>query len=114
VLSNPKVGLFFLAPGYRETLRVTGTAQVVRDLDLRESMAVSGSVPELALVVSVTDAFFHCAKCVIRSGLWQPEKWPDISDMPGFGKVLKDQTHSHETVTDLDLQLADSYKNRLY
>lgn len=114
ILQNPKVALFFLTPGYRETLRVTGTAQLVRDIDLRESMAVKGSVPELALVVSVADAFFHCAKCIIRSGLWQPEKWPDISDMPTFGQILKDQTHAHEAVAEVEEQLAESYRTRLY
>ena len=33
-------------------------------------MALNGRVPELALVVDVTAAYFHCAKCIIRSKLW--------------------------------------------
>ena len=114
VLENPKVGLFFLAPGYRETLRISGTAQIVRDAELRESMAINGSVPELALVVSVVDTFFHCAKCMIRSGMWQPEKWPDISDIPTFGQILIDQTHSHDTASNKDKELEESYRTRLY
>ena len=114
VLKNPHVALLFLVPGFRETLRVTGTAQVVRDTDLRESMAVNGSAPELVLVVSVMDTFFHCAKCVIRSGIWQPERWIDVSDMPTFGTILKDQTHAHEPAEEVNAQIEESYKNRLY
>jgi hypothetical protein len=114
VLQRPNVALFFLAPGYRETLRVTGAAQIVRDTDLRENMAVKGSVPDLALVVSVAGAFFHCAKCVIRSNIWQPDQWPDISDMPTFARILKDQTHSHESEVEMGAQITESYKNRLY
>lgn len=114
ILQNPKVALFFLTPGYRETLRVTGTAQLVRDTELRESMTVKGSVPEIALVVNVKDAFFHCAKCIIRSNLWQPDQWPDISDMPTFGQILKDQSHSHETAEEVNEQIEESYKTRLY
>ena len=78
VLQNPKVGLIFLVPGKGETLRVSGTARVVRDAWLLESMAVEGKVPKLALVVAVEEVFAHCTKCMVRSRLWQPESWkPD-------------------------------------
>ena len=70
VVRHPHVGLIFLIPGTKNTLRVRGRATIVRDLELRESMAVKGRVPELALVVELTAAYFHCAKCIIRSELW--------------------------------------------
>lgn len=37
ILQNPKVGLIFMIPGKTETLRVSGIASVVRDIDLRDS-----------------------------------------------------------------------------
>ena len=40
VLANPQVGLLFFVPGKSETLRFSGSARIVRDIDLRESMAV--------------------------------------------------------------------------
>lgn len=70
VLRHPYVGLIFLIPGTKNTLRVRGRATIVRDLELRKAMAINGRVPELALVVELTVAYFHCAKCIIRSGLW--------------------------------------------
>ena len=70
VVQHPHVGLIFLIPGTKNTLRVRGKATIVRDLELRESMAIKGRVPELALVVELTTAYFHCAKCIIRSQLW--------------------------------------------
>lgn len=70
VLENPGVGLVFLVPGRRETLRVAGRAMIVRDFDIRNAMAEGGRVPELALVVAVEKAFFHCGKCITRSNLW--------------------------------------------
>jgi PPOX class probable FMN-dependent enzyme len=73
VLQHPFVGLIFLIPGTKNTLRVRGKATIVRDLELRESMAMKGRVPELALVVELTVAYFHCAKCIIRSELWSGE-----------------------------------------
>jgi PPOX class probable FMN-dependent enzyme len=75
VLQNPKVGLIFLVPGKGETLRINGTARIVRDFWLREKLAHKGIVPELALVVRVEEVFAHCTKCMVRSELWKPESW---------------------------------------
>ena len=47
-LANPNVGLLFLVPGKQETLRVTGTALIVRDQSVREPMGMAGKLPELA------------------------------------------------------------------
>ncbi len=73
IVQHPFVGLIFLIPGTKNTLRVRGRATIVRDTELRESMAVNGRAPELALVVELTTAFFHCAKCIIRSELWSAD-----------------------------------------
>ena len=70
ILGNSNVGLIFFVPGRRETLRVAGRGAIVRDLDLRRATSVAGRVPELALVVSVERAFFHCGRCVARGQLW--------------------------------------------
>lgn len=75
VLQNPRVGLIFLVPGKAETLRVSGTARIVRDAWLRERMAVADRIPELALVVTLEEAFVHCTKCMVRSRMWQPDTW---------------------------------------
>jgi predicted pyridoxine 5'-phosphate oxidase superfamily flavin-nucleotide-binding protein len=52
----------FVVPKRREVVRVSGTATVVKDASLLESMAVGGKVPSLALVVRVREAMFHCGK----------------------------------------------------
>ena len=75
VLENPGVGLVFFVPGRRETLRVAGRAMIVRDFDVRSAMAEGGRIPELALVVAVEKAFFHCGKCITRSNLWNIEAY---------------------------------------
>ena len=75
VLQNPKVGLIFMIPGKGETLRVSGTARIARDPWLLEQMAVADRVPDLALVVTVEEAFMHCTKCMVRSRIWQPDTW---------------------------------------
>ena len=50
VVQHPYVGLIFLIPGTKNTLRVRGRATIVRDLGLRESMAINDRTPDLALL----------------------------------------------------------------
>jgi predicted pyridoxine 5'-phosphate oxidase superfamily flavin-nucleotide-binding protein len=44
-------------------------------------MAVAGRLPELALVVTVEEAFIHCTKCMVRSRLWQPDTWNPLDSL---------------------------------
>ena len=71
LLQCPQVALLFLIPGTPQTLRISGTASVVRDRALRERLAREGELPELVMVVIVREAFFHCPKCMARSKLWE-------------------------------------------
>jgi PPOX class probable FMN-dependent enzyme len=114
VLQNPGVGLVFLIPGKLETLRVNGRARIVRDLALRERMAVKGKVPELALVVTVEQAFIHCGKCMIRSGLWEPESWPRGDELPSQAECLVAHARLQETVADVHASVELARATRLY
>ncbi len=73
ILQNPQVGILFMVPGSRETLRVSGTAQIVRDDDQRATFAVNGKIPALLIAVAVEEVFFHCTRCMVRSGLWSAD-----------------------------------------
>lgn len=88
VLKDPRVGVLFMIPGRGETLRIRGEARIVRDRDLIASMAINGREPKLALVIHVKSAFMHCPKCVFRSNIWQPEKWPDTTGLAGMNEAM--------------------------
>jgi hypothetical protein len=108
------VALFFFVPGKQETFRVSGKAMIVRDLWLRERMALRGKTPDFAIVVSVEEAFLHCAKCVVRSGIWEQEKWPEMGGLASLARVVVDQgkaTNSEERMQSL---INESYRDRLY
>lgn len=96
LVADPHIGLLFLIPGKGETLRVLGEARIVTDIVLRESMAIDGKVPALAVVVQVNEVFVHCPKCMIRSHLWEPENWRDASHIPDIGGF----TMVHAKITD--------------
>jgi PPOX class probable FMN-dependent enzyme len=114
LLQSPQVGLLFLVPGHQESLRVNGTARLVRDAWLRERMAVQGKLPDLALVVTVQEAFIHCAKCIIRSKLWKPGDWPEQDDLPTIARVLIDHARLNADEAALQSSIEDAYREKLY
>lgn len=96
ILENPHVGLLFLIPGLDETLRVNGTATVVRDDDLLDRLAVDGKRPTVAVVVSIQECYLHCAKAFLRSDLWNPATHLDRSQFPSLARILRDQVRPPE------------------
>jgi PPOX class probable FMN-dependent enzyme len=114
ILQRPRVGLLFLIPGKRETLRVSGRAQIVRDVWLRDQMAVKGKVPALAIAVRVEEAFIHCAKCVIRSQLWESEQWPDVAGLAPLARVLADHANLTVDVDEYQAAIDEHYRTGLY
>lgn len=115
VVANPAVGLLFVVPGLTETLRVNGTAVLTTDPELLATLAVNGREPKLAMVVTVSEAFLHCGKALIRSKLWDPQRHVDRSAMPSIGRVIADQLALDDAfVTSADAALADDYRDGLY
>jgi PPOX class probable FMN-dependent enzyme len=113
VLQNPAVGLLFLVPGKADTLRVNGRAQIAREGWLLDRMIVRGNRPHLALVVQVDEVFFHCAKCVMRSDLWNAESWPSLEGLAPLARILADQTALMDEAA-MQAVVEESYEKRLY
>ena len=115
ILENPHIGLIFLVPRYEETLRVNGRATITRDPELLATMDVGGKRPKLAIGVEVEEVFMHCAKAFKRSSLWQPDQWPDISDMAPAACMLFDHAKPADmTLEDIAKRLDLGYKTTLY
>ena len=112
MLHNPQVGLLFLIPGMGEVLRVNGPVELTRDPDLLAGLQTGGRPALLALIVTVEQAYLHCAKSVIRSKLWQPESWPEREQLPSAAAILND----HIGLGDLAASAAaleESYTQRI-
>jgi len=113
VLANPGVGLIFFVPGINETVRVNGRARVVTDDDLMAKVAAQGKVPRTGLLITVEEAFFHCAKALIRSKLWDPTTRIERKNFPTLGQVIADQIAGIESAT-ADAAIDQSYRDKLY
>jgi uncharacterized protein len=114
LLQRPNIGLLFLIPGRTDTLRINGTAAIVRDRSLRERMAVKGKVPDLALVVKIKEVFFHCPKCMIRSGLWDQTRWPDTEGLASIARMTVERYRLDVSVEEMEATQAKGNRERLY
>ena len=114
LFESPQIGLIFLIPGKGETLRISGKAKVVGDSELLGTLAANGKVRALAIAVHVDEAFFHCAKCIIRSHLWQPEQWPSLEGLPTLAQTMKDAASVPAPVEVLEGIIREDEENRLY
>ena len=88
IVRDPRVALLFLIPGSGTTFRVNGRATLSADPALLDSFAVDGKPPRTVTVVTVEEAYFQCARAIVRSGLWKSESHVDPASLPTPGAML--------------------------
>jgi PPOX class probable FMN-dependent enzyme len=88
IIRDPRVALLFLIPGSGTTLRVNGRAQLSTDAELLSSFVVDGKAPRSVVVIHVDSVYFQCARAVVRSDLWNPDKHVEASCIPTPGQIL--------------------------
>lgn len=88
IVRDPRVALLFLIPGSGTTFRVNGRAVLSADPALLESFAIDGKPPRTVLIVTVEEAYFQCARAIVRSGLWKAENQVEPKTLPSPGAML--------------------------
>ena len=114
LIDNTGVGLLFLVPGMNETLRVNGTARIVIDEGVLESLVAQGKLPRSALVVEVKEAYLQCAKALIRSRLWADDYRIERKSFPSLGQIITDQIGVGGDGEAADREVQDAYRAKLY
>lgn len=114
IIQNPNIGLIFLIPGIKETLRVNGSAKIVTDSPVLELLSCQGKKPSLAIIVNVKEAFMHCAKCMIRSDLWRNVDDKKTRDVPSLARTLIDHAKLDVDYQELEGMIKDDEKTNLY
>ena len=88
IVRDPRIALLFMIPGSGTTLRVNGLAHLTTDADVLASFAMEGNHPRSAIVIEVESIYFQCARAIVRSELWNPEKHVDPQTLPSPGQIL--------------------------
>ena len=113
IVENPEVGLLFMVPGFNETLRVNGRAEILSDPVLCAQFAENGKPARSVIRISVREVYFHCAKAFLRSRLWDPAAQRDRRSFPSFGTILADQTQMG-TATEAEASIDQSIKSGMW
>lgn len=96
IVGDPGVGVIFFILGVDEVLRINGQAEVRDDAELLASFAIDGKRPVTAIMVTAEQVFLHCAKAIMRAGLWDEARKVERSVLPTMGRMLNDQVGSAE------------------
>lgn len=88
IVRDPRVALLFLIPGSGTTLRLNGRAHLSVAPGLLASFEVEGKQPRSVAVIEIDSVYFQCARAIVRSDLWNPEKRVDPKTLPTPGKIL--------------------------
>src|SRR6201996_7063148 len=94
IVRDPRVALLFLIPGSGSTLRVNGRAIVSVDPDLLASFRMEGKAPRTVIVMTVDEIYFQCARAIVRSDLWNPDKRVDPRTLPTPGQILAEMSEN--------------------
>ena len=88
IVSDGRVSLMFLVRGSGNAVRINGRAMIAVDPEVTRTFEQKGRHPRSVIVVNVVEAYFQCAKAVLRSGLWSGEN--DSTDIPSAGEFLRE------------------------
>jgi uncharacterized protein len=113
ITANPHVGILFMVPGINESLRVNGRASITVDAALLAPLTVQGKAPNSGILVITEEVFFHCAKPLIRSQIWNPERRVARESFPSLGRILADQIAGGKT-EEYERGIEEQYRTRLY
>lgn len=112
IVETGQVGLLFLLPGVDEALRVNGKAEISTNPELLAHFSTTKNLAPACILVTIEEAFLHCAKALMRSKLWSQEIQIERSEFPSMGQMIKDQIGSSEK-PETHEEMVERYKEML-
>lgn len=110
IVRDGRVSLMLMVPGSETVVRVNGTAVVTADPDMTATFEQHGRHPGTVIVVTVTEAYFQCAKAIMRAALWSRD---DAEGLPTAGQFLKERDASFDADT-YDAGYPDHARDRMW
>lgn len=89
IVRDPRVALMFLIPGSNSAMPINGRAVVSVAPDLLQSFEMDGRHPRSVVVITIDEAYFQCARAVMRAELWNVERQVAVDELPTPGEMLK-------------------------
>src|ERR1700761_3967654 len=114
IVRDSRIALLFLIPGSGSTLRVNGRAQVSADPALLASFTMDGKPPRTVIVMTVGEIYFQCARAIVRSDLWNPDKRVDPRSLPTPGQILASMSENTVGGESYDREWPERARNTMW
>jgi hypothetical protein len=114
LIDNPAIGVIFVTPNCRETLRIKGRALLTTEPQLLAKLTVADKPALLATSISINECFFHCGKAMIRSKAWSPESWVESGKSHIAKNLAKKMAGDSELEDIIETELEKNYREELY
>ena len=114
IIRDSRVAVLFLIPGSGSILRANGRAQIATDPDLLESFISNGKTPRSVIVVTVETIYFQCAKAIVRSDMWNPDKYIESDALPTAGEILSELSNGSVGGEEYDRTWLDRAKKTMW
>ena len=88
IVRDGRVSLMFMVKGSSNVVRVNGRAVLTADTNVTETFEQRGKHPKSVIVITVEEAYFQCAKAIMRSELFTAVP---VDGLPTAGEMLKEQ-----------------------
>ena len=110
IVRDGRVSLMFMVPGSSNVIRINGTAVLSDDPAVTQTFEQRGKHPKTVIVFTVGEAYFQCAKAIMRSELWTSEP---VEGLPRAGEFIQEQQADFDGKT-YDEGYAESAKGRMW
>jgi len=113
IIDDGRISLLFFIPTRLDSFRVNGRAVITTDPETLASHAIDGKPPATVIRITVEQAYSQCGKAMIRSGLWEPDSWPPVGDLPTPGEISNSFKDFEMDVEEYDANYESDLRNEL-
>lgn len=115
IMETGQVSLLFMISGISITLRVNGKAQVTFDPDIISRFEVNGKLPKMVVIVTVEEAYGHCAKAIMRGKIWQDDYKITSKEAPSLSELMsKHLSLKVEEIASIEQAVVQDLKDSMY
>jgi hypothetical protein len=113
IVRDGRVALLLLIPGSNSTLRVNGTAEISVEPELLAGLSMEGKPPRSAIVITIGEVYFQCARALMRARIWEQQAWPNVSALPTAGNLMRELKRDFDSQT-YDREWPERAKNSMW
>ncbi|MFO1319452.1 MAG: MSMEG_1061 family FMN-dependent PPOX-type flavoprotein [Burkholderiales bacterium] len=113
IIETGSIAVTAVVPGTGETLRIEGRGELDDDAALCARFTARNRPALLVMRIRISRTYFHCAKSLLRSNVWDPASWPEALRVSFGREIAANQGLAECDVDAFDAGVAERYRTDL-